>query len=222
MLHVRVIEGHGLLAADANGLSDPYCNIKLGEVKHRTKTIPCDVDPIWDQGFSFPVFDLSQSLEVVVWDRDQFTRDDFLGKVRIPLEPLLHVPQLHSHAWYPLWDKKVGGARRLFHFLSLSRARSAASLTKRRAVSEEDAGPHQPQALLTRNVRQSAQGIGAPESAAGAGGAAAAECAQLPGARSPRRLSRLDRRGHLEHGRSRAARGPLSMAPAALRDTRER
>lgn len=45
----QVIEGHNLLAADSNGLSDPYCKLRLGAVKYRTKTVPSSLFPVWDQ-----------------------------------------------------------------------------------------------------------------------------------------------------------------------------
>ena len=106
LLHVRVVEGNDLEGMDSSGLSDPYCRISLGKVKHRTKTIAKDLNPIWDQAFSFPVFDMDTPFELTCHDRDKFARDDFLGRITIDVSRLLGVPGMASHGWYQLYDKK--------------------------------------------------------------------------------------------------------------------
>jgi Ca2+-dependent lipid-binding protein len=46
-----VIEARNLMAADDNGLSDPYCLLSLGSSKARTRVIKKDLNPRWNQGF---------------------------------------------------------------------------------------------------------------------------------------------------------------------------
>lgn len=46
-LHLK--SGHGLLAADRNGLSDPYIVATLGNVKRKSTVIKETLDPVWDE-----------------------------------------------------------------------------------------------------------------------------------------------------------------------------
>lgn len=77
----------GVRAADANGLSDPYCVVFLGECKVRTKAILESLTPRWDETFVFSRADVARAqmhgerlIKLEVWDKDTFT-DDFLGQV---------------------------------------------------------------------------------------------------------------------------------------------
>jgi len=84
LLHVQVVEGRGLFAPDASDLSDPYCKMHVGKVKHRTKTVVHDSQPIWDQTFTFPIMNLfDDDFVLTCWDRDKYSRDTFLGTVRV-------------------------------------------------------------------------------------------------------------------------------------------
>ena len=46
-LFVQLLRGNGLLAADANGFSDPYVKLSLGEQKQRSKTMKKTLNPVW-------------------------------------------------------------------------------------------------------------------------------------------------------------------------------
>lgn len=48
-----VYEAIGVAAADRNGLSDPYCVVKLGKESKRTKIHPKTLNPKWGQTFVF-------------------------------------------------------------------------------------------------------------------------------------------------------------------------
>ncbi|KAL1520983.1 hypothetical protein AB1Y20_022541 [Prymnesium parvum] len=92
-LLVHLARGSELLAADKNGLSDPYVVAKLGKVTHKSKVIKKTLDPVWNETL---VFDrqtlgslLTSSMELHVYDKDGLMSfDDSLGKVLVPLETL--------------------------------------------------------------------------------------------------------------------------------------
>ena len=46
-MFVQLLRGNGLLAADANGFSDPYVKLSLGEQKQRSKTMKKTLHPVW-------------------------------------------------------------------------------------------------------------------------------------------------------------------------------
>ncbi|XP_074641675.1 BAI1-associated protein 3-like isoform X2 [Tubulanus polymorphus] len=99
VLNIRVIEGRDLISMDSNGLSDPYCQIRIvreklrkitggssphskhKESKHhpepefgecrRTKVVHESLQPKWNEEFDIELSDYkNEMLEVYVWDND--------------------------------------------------------------------------------------------------------------------------------------------------------
>uniref|UniRef100_A0A8C6P1G1 Multiple C2 domains, transmembrane 2b n=1 Tax=Nothobranchius furzeri TaxID=105023 RepID=A0A8C6P1G1_NOTFU len=84
-LQVKVLRATDLLAADLNGKSDPFCVLELGNDRLQTQTINKNLNPEWNQVFTFPVKDIHDVLMVTIFDDDGDKAPDFLGKVAIPL-----------------------------------------------------------------------------------------------------------------------------------------
>jgi len=91
-LIVTIEEGHDMIAADSNGLSDPYCIIKVaGSKLWRSRVCPKTLHPAWHQTHRFQGYlrDLgSEPLCVRVYDRDRLSMNDFMGKCQVSLENL--------------------------------------------------------------------------------------------------------------------------------------
>ena len=104
-LLVHVIEARCLPAMDPNGLSDPYVRLQLGKHRSKTKVVKKNLNPYWDEEFSFRVGDLSEELTVSVLDEDKYI-DDFLGQVKIPLSKVMDADNLSlGTQWYQLQPK---------------------------------------------------------------------------------------------------------------------
>jgi hypothetical protein len=103
---VSVIEARGLLGKDADGLSDPYVEVKFNNVREVTRVAHKTLHPEWHQSFDFQLVG-SQDLTLEVWDEDPSITDshgnvhrDFLGRVTIHAKDLAKIGSTDS--WYKL------------------------------------------------------------------------------------------------------------------------
>ena len=78
---IRLLYGSGLKVADIVS-SDPYVVFSCKNAKAKSKVIKETLDPVWDEVLTIK-WDVSEELQVDVWDEDRFSRDDFLGQVLI-------------------------------------------------------------------------------------------------------------------------------------------
>ena len=89
---VTLQSGHGLMAADSNGKSDPYAKLQLGKHAHTSHIKYKTLDPVWSQKFTWKGRKgalLKTPLHVKVYDHDTFSFDDYLGEAMIHLAPLV-------------------------------------------------------------------------------------------------------------------------------------
>ncbi|KAA0722887.1 Multiple C2 and transmembrane domain-containing protein 2 [Triplophysa tibetana] len=88
LLTICLKEGRGLVIRDRCGTSDPYVKFKLdGKTLYKSKVVYKNLNPVWNESFSFPVRKLDQKLFIKVYDRD-LTTDDFMGSCALVLSEL--------------------------------------------------------------------------------------------------------------------------------------
>lgn len=102
VIWIVIGHGEGLSAQDANGKSDPYVNIafaKFGRPLFSSRIIFEDLNPNWNEGVPILVTkdDIrgNEELSIQLWDSDERTADDIVGRVRaIPLSELVKKPNV--------------------------------------------------------------------------------------------------------------------------------
>ncbi|XP_050310849.1 multiple C2 and transmembrane domain-containing protein isoform X4 [Anthonomus grandis grandis] len=88
-LRIYLRRGHGLVAMDKNGLSDPYVKFKIGgRLVYKSRTIYRDLNPTWDESFTVPIEDPFLPITIKVFDYDWGLQDDFMGSSILDLTTL--------------------------------------------------------------------------------------------------------------------------------------
>mmetsp|Transcript_24407 Transcript_24407/g.68436 ORF Transcript_24407/g.68436 Transcript_24407/m.68436 type:complete len:759 (-) Transcript_24407:41-2317(-) len=88
-LRVVVMQGANLAAQKWNGMSDPYAMVHLEQRSMMTKVVLSNLNPEWQQTFTFKVSKPFGVLEVSIFDKALAgSTDTFMGKANIPLVDL--------------------------------------------------------------------------------------------------------------------------------------
>jgi len=102
-LSVRVVEARDVMPMDINGKSDPYVILRFANQQVKTNFIKNELNPVWNEIFTFDVDSGKEVLEVVAFDKDDFGSDDFLGHFAITLER--YKDQQPHDEWFELQPK---------------------------------------------------------------------------------------------------------------------
>jgi len=131
ILRLKVISADNLAKKDIFGASDPYVRIDLVTVRGDevvdsvlTKTKKRTLNPRWEEEFLFRLKPSEHKLVLEVFDENRLTRDDFLGRVELPLVSLPREAEGRSipNKYYILQPRssrskflKVRGHLQLYH-----------------------------------------------------------------------------------------------------------
>ncbi|XP_018522386.1 intersectin-2b [Lates calcarifer] len=85
-LLVTILEATELKAKKPNGKSNPYCEVTMGAQMFTSRTLNDTLNPKWNFNCQFHIKDLYQDvLCITIFERDQFSPDDFLGRTEVPV-----------------------------------------------------------------------------------------------------------------------------------------
>ncbi|XP_016347768.1 multiple C2 and transmembrane domain-containing protein 2-like [Sinocyclocheilus anshuiensis] len=88
LLTINLKKGKNLVIRDRSGTSDPFVKFKVdGKNIYKSKVVNKNLNPAWNESFSFPVRDLDQTLRLKVYDRD-LRSNDFMGSSSFPVYKL--------------------------------------------------------------------------------------------------------------------------------------
>ncbi|KAK4774317.1 hypothetical protein SAY86_009252 [Trapa natans] len=89
LIKVNVVKGTNLAVRDMM-TSDPYVILTLGQQSVRTRVIKNNLNPVWNEMLILSIPDNIPRLKVIVYDKDTFSTDDFMGEAEIDIKPLLN------------------------------------------------------------------------------------------------------------------------------------
>ncbi|XP_077567022.1 multiple C2 and transmembrane domain-containing protein 2-like isoform X1 [Stigmatopora nigra] len=88
LLCISLKHGQNLVIRDKRGTSDPYVKFKVeGKQFYKSKVVYKNLNPRWNEFFSYPLRDREHVVDVRVYDKN-LTTDDFMGSSTILLKNL--------------------------------------------------------------------------------------------------------------------------------------
>ena len=82
---LEIVQCTNLKAMDADGFSDPYVKINLGKQRFKSKVKYRTLNPVFKESFSLKLNGTDSAVNVTVWDRDSYKRNDFIGSSKVEL-----------------------------------------------------------------------------------------------------------------------------------------
>ncbi|XP_047321170.1 FT-interacting protein 3-like [Impatiens glandulifera] len=117
LLELGIVKAVGLpemKTRDGKGCTDAFCVAKYGPKWVRTRTIIENLSPIWNEQYTWEVYDPCTVLTIGVFDNRHMNgdgNDSRIGKVRIRLSTLL-TDRVYTHS-YPLIVLSPSGVKRM-------------------------------------------------------------------------------------------------------------
>ncbi|XAR63525.1 hypothetical protein NMG60_11023487 [Bertholletia excelsa] len=103
LIKVNVVRGTNLAVRDMVS-SDPYVILSIGSQSVKTTVIKNNLNPVWNEQLMLSIPDDIPPLKVLVYDKDRFTTDDFMGDAEIDIQPLVSaaIASENSNSWEPM------------------------------------------------------------------------------------------------------------------------
>ncbi|XP_064161182.1 extended synaptotagmin-1 isoform X11 [Anguilla rostrata] len=118
LLRILLVEARDLIAKDkflGKGKSDPYANIRVGDVAFRSHVIEKNLNPTWNELYEVVLTPQpGQDVQVELLDKDM-DKDDFLGKFNVSLNDI--ITSQYTDQWFTLNDVKSGRVHLVLEWL---------------------------------------------------------------------------------------------------------
>ncbi|KAL1564343.1 putative ADP-ribosylation factor GTPase-activating protein agd11 [Salvia divinorum] len=88
LINVNIVRGTDLAVRDMVS-SDPYVILNLGNQSMKTRVIKNNLNPVWNEKLMLSIPEDIPPLKLLVYDKDTFSTDDFMGSAEIDIQPLL-------------------------------------------------------------------------------------------------------------------------------------
>lgn len=123
IVNVQLVSCSKLIVKDLIS-SDPYCVLTLGLQTRKSKVKYKCLNPTYNEQFSFS-WNGEDALVVEVFDKDELSKDDHMGKAEVDLTFLRDKPDKTIECWYPIThrkhkDRQQGDVSLVLTFIPLS------------------------------------------------------------------------------------------------------
>lgn len=136
----------------SGGSSDPLATLVLEGEQARSSVQKKTLCPVWCECFEFAAHDAEDVLEVAVDDWDALSGNDFIGKIRIPVEALEHRETVR--AWHDLEDDEGKRVQGKIEVACRRRYSPAYDIKLPKAFTESDKHPYdRPNVLMVFLIR---------------------------------------------------------------------
>ncbi|CAJ2638833.1 probable ADP-ribosylation factor GTPase-activating protein AGD11 isoform X2 [Trifolium pratense] len=95
LIKVNVVKGTNLAIRDLM-TSDPYVILSLGHQSVKTRVIKNNLNPVWNECLMLSIPESMPPLKVIVYDKDSFKNDDFMGEAEIDIQPLVSAAKAYE------------------------------------------------------------------------------------------------------------------------------
>ncbi|KAK6928893.1 C2 domain [Dillenia turbinata] len=97
LIKVVIVKGTNLAIRDVM-TSDPYVILSLGQQSVKTRVIKSSLNPVWNEQLMLSIPDQIPPLKLLVYDKDTFSTDDFMGQAEIDIQPLVSAAKAYENS----------------------------------------------------------------------------------------------------------------------------
>lgn len=97
LIKVNVVRGTNLAVRDVM-TSDPYVIISLGNQSVKTRVIKNNLNPVWNERLMLSIPEHIPPLKLLVYDKDTFSTDDFMGEAEIDIQALVSAAKAYENS----------------------------------------------------------------------------------------------------------------------------
>ncbi|GAB4835079.1 hypothetical protein Ancab_039412 [Ancistrocladus abbreviatus] len=124
LLEVTVVAGQNLKDTEWISRQDPYVCLEYGSTKFRTRTYTDGgKNPVFQEKFLFPLIEGLREINLVVWNSNTITFDDFIGSGKVSIQDALS-KGYDDRAW-PLQTKTgrhAGEVKLIMHYANANKS----------------------------------------------------------------------------------------------------
>jgi phosphatidylserine decarboxylase len=106
---VFVCQAKNMKSRDALSKGDAYIVATIGKLKKKTSVFGNSTNPVWNHTFKFQLDEQPTEVVLTAMDHDRFLKDDFIGKVTLPLAGKWEAKEEPHYEWVELQGKENEG-----------------------------------------------------------------------------------------------------------------
>ncbi|XP_020623204.1 tricalbin-1-like [Orbicella faveolata] len=108
VLVITILQGKDMAAMDSNGLSDPFCVVRVNNAKKFKTSVAYEtLSPVWNESVSIAMPQEDDKISLDVFDKDVF-QNDFMGTVSLTVEEIKETSKKGGAQWFKLQEAESG------------------------------------------------------------------------------------------------------------------